>query len=811
MSTPPDPKLFIVEGSATGTISRAGNQYRHFELCNSTSDDSESHTMKHVNQMLLAFILGLLVLNGNSVLKAEAAKQDQKSDKPAAAEQNPGQGDAPPSTPALFMTIESPVGEVTYGRVTNAALSLQNEASQAGETGYLFLKISPGSSPFHQVQGLAKFLASSKLSSLKTIAWVPETVIGNNVVLALACDEIVMHPDAELGDIGYGKALDKDEQQFVLSIVEKRHNAKLSRALALGMMDPQQAVLKVKIQQGAGKDKQVEARIVTPEELKRLRNNQAVITDVETIKEVGSLGIFSGSKARALDVLVQQLAHSRGDLAELYGIPREKLREDPTSGEAPKVMLIKVDGMISPILETFIERQINRAVNSGANMLVFDIDSGGGYLLSGTNLANRIAELEASKVRTVAYIPDHAMSSAAIIALGCDEIFLKPDGQIGDAGVMQENKNGQFEFVPEKILSPIRVTIRDLAEKKGRPPAVCEAMMDKDLAIFQVTNSKTGQIWYMSDDEIHESNGEWIKGAAVPESKKGNLLTVNGVRAHELKLAEPPVRDMDELKQRLGIPADVQLKAVGRTWVDTLVYLLNWGPVTFLLFILGALFIYLELYTLTGMFGIMSAVCFGLFFWSKFLGGTAGYLEIVLFIIGLVCILMEIFVIPGFGIFGISGGLLVVVSIILASQTFGDFNTLRPGSDFTTMTNTIGTMSASLVTVIILALILNRFLPESRLMSSIVLAPPGDDRHPASHEIQLDPELLGKSGGLKRNGLELKVGMQGVTTSVLRPAGRVEIDGVWVDVISEGPYIQPGVQVEIAQIQGNEVVVRELT
>ncbi|MCA9006618.1 MAG: hypothetical protein KDA70_15200, partial [Planctomycetaceae bacterium] len=210
-------------------------------------------------------------------------------------------------------------------------------------------------------------------------------------------------------------------------------------------------------------------------------------------------------------------------------------------------------------------------------------------------------------------------------------------------------------------------------------------------------------------------------------------------------------------------------------------------------------------------FGIMSAVCFGLFFWSRFLGGTAGYLEVMIFSIGLICILLEIFVIPGFGIFGISGGLLVVVSIILASQTFGDFNTLNPGSDFATMSGTVGTMSASLITVIVLALVLNRFLPESKFMSSIVLAPPGDYQQPAAHEIQLDPKLLPEKPGLKVKGLQLEVGMQGVACSVLRPAGRVEIDGVWVDVISEGPFIQSGATVEIAQIQGNEVVVREVT
>jgi len=768
--------------------------------------------------MLLAMILGLLVLNGNSHLQADPAeskpaksKTEQKQSKEAKKTQKAEQ-DQPPSKPALYMTIDGSVGEVTYGRVTNAALSLQNESAQSNQTGYLILKISPGSSPFHQVQGLAKFLASSKLSNLKTIAWIPETVIGNNVVLSLACDEIVMHPDAELGDIGYGKSLDRDEREFVLSIVEKRHNTKLSRALALGMMDPQQAVLRIKIQQGEGDNKQIESRIVTPDELKRLQTNKAVIVDVETIKEVGSLGVFSGSKARALDVLVQQLAQSRGDLAELYGIPREKLRDDPTQGEAPRVMLIKVEGMIEPMLETFIERQVNRAINSGANMLVFEIESGGGHLISGTNLANMIADLDSRNVRTVAYVPKRAMSSAAIIALGCDEIFLEPDAQIGDAGVLVETKEGgQFERVPEKILSSVRVTLRDLADKKGRPAAVCEAMSDKDLEIFEVTNRKTGQFWYMTTDEIHQSNGEWIKGPPVPESRKSNLLTVNGNRAHALKIAEPPVRDIDELKQRLGIPAETKLIAVGQTWVDTLVYILNSWEVTGLLFVLGMLFIYLEISTLTGMFGIMSGVCFGLFFWSRFLGGTAGVLEVVLFSMGLICILLEIFVIPGFGVFGISGGLLVVSSIILASQTFGDFNTLRPGSDFATMTNTIGTMSISLITVIVLAMALNRFLPESRLMSHIILAPPGENLKAGAHEIQLDPELLEKPHTLQISGLELEVGMQGVACSVLRPAGRVEIEGVWVDVISEGPFIQPGTEVVVSKISGNEVIVREVT
>ena len=82
--------------------------------------------MKHVNQMFLALILGLLVLNGNSALQADPAKQAPKSDKPADPPAKKAEPDGPPTIPAQFMSIESPVGEVTYGRVTNAALALMS-------------------------------------------------------------------------------------------------------------------------------------------------------------------------------------------------------------------------------------------------------------------------------------------------------------------------------------------------------------------------------------------------------------------------------------------------------------------------------------------------------------------------------------------------------------------------------------------------------------------------------------------------------------------------------------------------------------
>ena len=137
-----------------------------------------------------------------------------------------------------------------------------------------------------------------------------------------------------------------------------------------------------------------ETQIVLREELEELLESKIVILKQDRIKEAGILGVFSGQQARALDILVAQTAESRAEIAERYGLPGEALREDATSGEERRVRLIKIEGMIEPILETFVERQIQRAVAGGSNLIIFEIDSGGGYLLSSESLANAIADLE---------------------------------------------------------------------------------------------------------------------------------------------------------------------------------------------------------------------------------------------------------------------------------------------------------------------------------------------------------------------------------------------------------------------------------
>ncbi len=702
--------------------------------------------------------------------------------------------------PVLFITVESPLTDAQVGRVKNAALTLQTEATQRKKQGLLFLEIEPGSSEFYEVCGLADWLTSPQIADVTTVAWVSQSVTGNNAILALGCREIVMAPDAELGDIGRGKPLEENRQKLVVDIVSKANNNKVSEALVRKMMDRNIELNRITVERGQGPNATETSEIVTGDELKRLQEQKTVIKNTVPILDSAEAGVFTGEKARRFDVLVTQTASTRKELADTYKLAPSDLREDPAIAGELKVRLIKVEGMIEPVMGAYIKRLINRAVSEGANMIIFEVDSPGGYMDTMWDLRYAITDLSEKKVRTVAYIPKTAFSAAAVISLACDEIYMQPDAKIGDAGPITIGKGQAFERVPEKQLSAIRTELTSLAQKKHRPAALLEAMADRNLVVVEVRSKKDGHIWYLSEAEFHKQRSEWEEIGVVPESEKDLLLTVTGKRAHELKLAEPPVSDMDELKQRLGIPAEQKLAPMEESWVDSLIFKLNSPGWTGTLFVVAMICLFFELHLMTGFLAILSGLCFALFFWSRYMGGTAGWLEVILFVGGLVCLGLELFVIPGFGVFGISGGLMVLASLILASQTFGD----SWGHDMEQLTTTVKTLSLSIAAVMAIAAVVNRYLPHIPLFNAIILHPPNSQDETEGPKLRTGREGLdGESPFAELHG------QTGTAQSVLRPAGKARFGDRMVDVVSNGPYIQAGTPIEVIEVAGNRVVVRE--
>lgn len=697
-----------------------------------------------------------------------------------------------------FLTLTSPINDAQVARAGNLALELEARAVKEDRDAVLVLEIPPGASRFGQVSDLARRLTSADLSRVRTVAWLPKSLDGYHAIIALSCHDIVMDPDASLGDIGRGGKVPDEEQDFILKIVDRGRNNYVSRDVVQAMMNPAIELLRVKIKDATGQER---SRFLTSKHVKELQAQNTLILETDTIKQIGAPGRFTAIDARRAGFLLDKTAKSRREVATAYELPTQSLREKEAGNDVGNARLIAIHEAITPFTEEFILRQIRTAVDQGADMLIFDIDSPGGYLFSSVNIANTIAELDPTSITTVAWIPERALSGAAVIALGTDRIIMAPDAHLGDAGVIKEtDEGGAFERVPEKLWSDFLVTLQNLAERKDRPTALLQAMVDKNLKVYQVTNAATGRVTYMSEYEIEDSNEEWIKGPVVAESREDVLLTVNGNRAHELGLADAPCDDLDALRIRLGIPESNSLQPVKRTWVDTFVFVLNSQIAGFGLITLGILCLYIEMHLPSGFFGIVSAVCFSLFFWSRYLGGTSGSLELILFVLGLVLLAMEIFVIPGFGVFGISGLLMMSGALVMASHTFSG---MSAGQRFEESMSSLGTLAGALTTVIVVAIVLNRFLPSIPILNKLILTPPGYAAA-GTDTPYLNPSAYGGNPA----DIPVQAGDKGLTVSTLRPSGKANFGEHYLDVFSDGGYIDHGTEIEVIRVAGKRIIVR---
>ncbi len=689
-----------------------------------------------------------------------------------------------------FVTLETPLSDTVIFNVRRTLEELKSQAIK-GKKAYLVLEIRKGTSQFHHAYALADLLTSDATVGVTTVAWIPEPLAGVHGFVALACQEIVMRPEATLGDLGNGQALAADEQLIIRSIVDRRRNRKVSPEVATALMDPQQMLVQVTVERKAG---EAEKLVTTTAEVDRLRGEGTVIKDPRTVKEAGEVKVFTGEEARSLDILAVQTASDRGAVANLYDLPLEALRERPVVKGDIQAAVIEVRDPIDAVNTAFIKRQIERAEAGQVQLIVFVLYGPGGYNYECLDLAQTLAGLKEDHVRTVAFIPRQASAGEAVIALGCDDIYLAPSAKIGEIGLAIDKLGPNDRENARRILEQ---GLESLAEAKGRPPALVRSMLDPETEVFQVTHKHKGTVDYQSEAEIARADGDWIKGPLVPETKRGSLLVVDGVRATELQLAQGTINDLDELRSHLGISADSVLRPMKKTWVDSVVFLLNRRDVTVLLCFMMMMSWYFEAVTGTGLFAIGSFLCMALFFWSRVLGGTADTLELMLFLIGVGLLLLEIFVIPGFGVFGVVGILLMLVSVIMASQTF--VGALDPERDIMAATKTLTGLGGAVAAVVVTGLILSRFLPTIPILRDMVLVPPSAE-NATSQAPRLRPDLVDEHAAL--------IGRTGRAVTMLRPAGKVEIDGRLIEVTSEGGFIAEGSEVEIVHASKQRIVVR---
>ena len=324
-----------------------------------------------------------------------------------------------------------------------------------------------------------------------------------------------------------------------------------------------------------------------------------------------------------------------------------------------------------------------------------------------------------------------------------------------------------------------------LAKRAMRSWSLSVAFVDPNVEIFKVVREVEGarrpMVDFLSDEELAEfpDHELWRKEGIV--KSRGELLKVVQGQGEQF-LVDRTAKDFAEFKLLYGLEKDPML--ADPTWADRLLHFLQ-RPEMLATILLVVFFALMFEFNSPGVgVGVFVAIVgVVLFFWLQFLGGTAGWLEVLLFLAGVGCVLLEIFVLPGFGIFGIGGIVLVLASLVLASQTF-----IIPQNSYQLLQfrNSLLILAVSGCGMLGFGIILSRLLEK--------IGKPND-----TETIQ-ETERLANYDGL--------VGQRGTTATRLVPAGKARIGDDLYDVVSDGDLIEKDQNVEIVQVIGYKIVVK---
>ncbi|RUL87560.1 NfeD family protein [Tautonia sociabilis] len=683
--------------------------------------------------------------------------------------------------PGHFFRIEQPIDSDRADRLQSAVEAVVRSANASGAEPVLVFEIRPGDSDFGICMSVADFILRRLARAEKTIAFVPEPLAGYATFIALACDEIVLGPEATIGPITPDG---EDVRPGLVGFAETIARAKgRPPDLVIGMLDPNTELLRVRTADGL-------VDYVLEPRLEAYRQQHAIL-DSRPFWEAGARGRLSAEEARS-EGIVRGFAADRAQVARLYDL---RGLSDATDLDADRLQAvwIRIAGPIDTTLETYVSREVARARKRGDNLVVLQLDTPGGQLQAADDLAQRLLRLEGMK--TVAYVRDRALGVAALAALACDEIVLHRDGKLGkvDATV----SGTRVEPLSDRDRDVVSDRLADLAEQKGYPTAVARALVDPAVEVIEALDTHTAQVTLIDRATLEAEPGRFVEqGTVVPGE---SVLTASSENAERLGLARLVVADDEEFKALLGLGDDV-VRLRGPSWVDSLVGVLNTPIMSGLLLFIGFFMLVVEMKLPgIGLPAITSCLAFLLFFWSRYLGGTADGLEIILFIVGLLCLALELFVFPGFGVFGMSGVFLILFSVVMASHTF-----IIPTEEFQyrQMSRTLVLLMLSIAGVFVGAILLGRYFPSLPLFDKLVLR--ADTNAPDSG-FEEKPFFESDSP------FAFLLGETGRTTTVLRPTGKARFGEIITDVIAERNFIEQDSLIQVVDVQGSRIIVKQLS
>ena len=427
------------------------------------------------------------------------------------------------------------------------------------------------------------------------------------------------------------------------------------------------------------------------------------------------------------------------------------------------VYRIPIEGTIDLGLPPFINRMLQEAKAMDAEVVVFDINTFGGRVDAATQIKDAILGVD---IKTVAFVNRRAISAGALITLSCEQVYMAGGGLIGAAtAVDMSGKKGS-----EKVISFMREEMASTAEKRGRSKDIARGMVDEELAFTHLV-----------------INGDSVLVDDIEGQKEGKLISLTTDQAIKYGIADGSAETIDALLDSLGY-STAELIETSENWSEKIVRFLTDPVVASLLTTFGFLGILFELQSPGwGIPGFVGLACLILSLSVSYIAELATMSDMLFVFAGLGLILLEMLVIPGFGIVGLGG---------IGFMLYGLYLLLLPdvpvGEEI--MEQAMDGFIIGLIGAAIGLVLLIRLMMKTKFWDQLT-----------------SPDIQKKEDGYSNTqGWETLDGLTGVADTDLHPSGWVKIGEQRVFVVSEGGFIDQGKEITVLSVDGNRVLVREL-
>ena len=494
-----------------------------------------------------------------------------------------------------------------------------------------------------------------------------------------------------------------------------------------------------------------------------------------------------------------------------------------TATKDTQAAIVPIRGVINDVLRRSIERRIDEARAEGAKTIIFEMDTPGGLVTSSLDICTLIKQLPEEGINTVAWVHTEAYSAGAMISLACQQILMSSRSKIGDCAPIMITPVGGLQELGKaeraKAESPVLEEFQDSAVRNGYDPLLCRAMVTVGSEVWWVEHAGSAERKFISGDEKKKLIDDVGEGAespwqlvthyddpitgkrevlkTQPIDSAEELLTLSQSQAVAYGLARSIAGSLEVVAETLElaeVPSTISISG----WEKFAIWL-NSPLVRGVLFVVMLVGAYIEFQS-PGLIlpGVTALIALGIFLGAPYAAGLADIWTIVLLVGGLALLGVEIFVIPGFGVAGILGVILILVAFL------GTFVPSEPNLPTFSLPSMEGTwdalktgvivLSSSLIIAVMGIILLARYLPELPGVRRLMLA------NPRSEDLALrDPHSdLALAGDV------------GLVVSDLRPGGQARFGAEVIDVQSQGEFVLAGRKVQVLKRDGPNIVVRPL-